>query len=245
MTGKTLWQQIKDVVECDQKITALATDIQTITQTIAQEEISLTNYQKNLDKSKKALFDAQKNANLAELSAKEIKESEERKLKLLDNAREQKEYMALKREIETLSQRRIALDESLIKQWYDVERLKDEVHTLDTNKDEQVARISHDIAVKKENVQNLTTKRETMQQERERALALLPAEWISKYQRMQESVPDPIVPVVDGNCSSCFYTILHHDLSKLKAAQVLICRSCYRFLYYDVAQEKQSHEASY
>lgn len=245
MTGKSLWQQIKDVVACDQKIAALATDIASITAMINQEETALINFQKNLDAQKRVLIDAQKNVHATELSARELKDNEERKRKLLDNAREQKEYMALKREIETISHKRLELDDTLMKQWYDVEQLKETVTSIEANKDEHLARLSHDIQVKKENVTHLTHKRDQTSTERVQALALLPLEWIAKYNRMYESVSDPIVPVVNGNCSSCFYTVLHHDLSKLKSAQVIVCRSCYRLLYHDLAQEQHLSEASY
>ena len=245
MTGKSLWQQIKDVVDCDKKITGLVEDIKNITKTLDQDRVKLTNYQVNLDASNKALFMMQKNVQLQEFDSKELKSLEDRKRKQLDNAKGQKEYKGLEREIERVQDQRTQIEELVVKQWYEVDRLKAEVKNLSDNQKTYQAQLTKDIENKEASLKQLETKHLEFKQERSLTIVKLPAEWISKYERMKESVADPIVPVVNDNCSSCYYSILHQDLSKLRKAQVLICRSCYRFLYYDTVEEKQCHEASY
>ena len=82
MTGKSLWQQIKDVVACDQKITALESDIASISVTVEQEEVALLNFQKNLDQQKRTLIDAQKNVHNSELNARELKDRDRKSTRL-------------------------------------------------------------------------------------------------------------------------------------------------------------------
>jgi predicted nucleic acid-binding Zn-ribbon protein len=62
---------------------------------------------------------------------------------------------------------------------------------------------------------------------------------------MKGSVPDPIVPVISECCSACYYSVLHQDMVKLKRSGVLLCRSCYRFLYYDENEQKDLKKATF
>jgi predicted nucleic acid-binding Zn-ribbon protein len=81
-----------------------------------------------------------------------------------------------------------------------------------------------------------------LREERNTLLAQLPQEWRTKYDRMLESVPDPIVAVVSNVCGSCFYAIVGKDLNQLRAGELLPCRSCYRILFME--PEKSSDEKS-
>jgi predicted nucleic acid-binding Zn-ribbon protein len=62
---------------------------------------------------------------------------------------------------------------------------------------------------------------------------------------MKHNVPDPIVPVLNECCSACFYAVLYQDMVKLKKAELLPCRNCYRFLYYDEEEQQDTQQASY
>jgi predicted nucleic acid-binding Zn-ribbon protein len=73
----------------------------------------------------------------------------------------------------------------------------------------------------------------------------VPQEWLTKYQRMRAKVADPLVPVMNTSCSACFYSIPPQDLNRLKKNALLLCRSCYRLLYYDKEEEKDSESDSF
>lgn len=66
---------------------------------------------------------------------------------------------------------------------------------------------------------------------------LVVPEWIEKYRAMRARVADPVVPVVDNLCSSCFYTISDRDLQELRQHKLLQCKECYRFLYLEREME--------
>jgi predicted nucleic acid-binding Zn-ribbon protein len=68
----------------------------------------------------------------------------------------------------------------------------------------------------------------------------LPQEWQARYVSMQRLVPDPIVPVVSGLCSSCFYQIIARDVTLLKKQEILECKNCYRLLYQEPEETAKS-----
>jgi predicted nucleic acid-binding Zn-ribbon protein len=57
---------------------------------------------------------------------------------------------------------------------------------------------------------------------------------------MKNKVPDPIVPLKNGTCSSCFYPVLPQEILRIKRNALLHCMSCYRLLYYDATLQEQA-----
>ena len=50
---------------------------------------------------------------------------------------------------------------------------------------------------------------------------------------MRGKVSNPVVHVYKDSCSACFYLIASRDLQLLKQNELLPCKDCYRFLYFD------------
>jgi uncharacterized protein len=245
MTGKSLWQQLKEVADCDKKIAELIDEIARIKNGILKDN-QLNAQKENLVATKERSFiDTQKSLHTQELTLKELKISEDKKRAQLDTIKNQKEYKALEKEIADLARQRAKLDEEALKVLYAVDELKKELDDLRTSATESTMVRTHDQHIKEENLAQLMGKHEKAVTQRELTLQNVPAEWRTQYERMRATVTDPIVPVLNGSCGACFYTILHQDLSKLKKSQVVVCRSCYRFLYYEAEAAKDAGKAEY
>ena len=54
---------------------------------------------------------------------------------------------------------------------------------------------------------------------------------------MRERVSDPVVPILQGGCSACFYKTPEQDLILLKRNKLLQCKNCYRFLFFEKEAE--------
>ncbi|MFA5306907.1 MAG: hypothetical protein WC365_05660 [Candidatus Babeliales bacterium] len=245
MTGKSLWQQLKDVADCDKKIAELASEIARIHEGITKDLQFNTQQETLIHTKERAWMNAQKELNNKELALKELKTTEDKKRTQLDNVKNQKEYKALEGEIETLSRKRALLEEDALKDLYDVDALKKEFETLRSSTAEKATVVAHDQHIKQDNLNHLEIKQAEALKTREEALQHIPEEWRIQYERMRLTVQDPIVPVINDCCGSCFYSILHQDLSKLKKSQVVVCRSCYRFLYYEAAVAQDGGKAEY
>ena len=245
MTGKSLWQQLKDVADCDKKIAEFTSEIVRIREGIAKDLQFNTQQETLILTKERAWMDAQKDLYSKELSLKELKNTEDKKRRQLDTVKNQKEYKALEGEIAALSRKRALLEEEALKDLYAVDALKNELDTLRSNSAEKATVIAHDQNIKQDNLNHLETKHAEALKGREEALQCVPEEWRIQYERMRITVQDPIVPVINDCCSSCFYSILHQDLCKLKKSQVVVCRSCYRFLYWDKQAIQEEKKAEY
>ncbi len=245
MTIKSLWQQIKDLVDCDKKIIDLQKEIADVVFGLEKDKLSQTKHEATIQEKQRALFNLQKDLHQRELTSQELKDNEEKKRHQLDNVNEQKEYKALEKEISNISSERQKLDEQILKEWYTVDILKKDIEDLVKKQEELLVRTKIDIASKEENLTSLQAKLVEAQKARDIAMQHVPAEWRAQYERMKHKVPDPIVPVLNSTCSACFYTILHHDLINLRKSKLVVCRNCYRFLYYDPEEAKDATKANY
>lgn len=242
MADKSLWQQLKDLVDCDKQIASYTEEIDHLKDAIVKEQTQLGQQDTIIQAKQKAVFTLQKEANLKELQLKELKEIEARKRKHLDSANDQKTYKALEREVSHAAQQRSRLEEEVTRQLIELDDLKQAHTSLLENKDGIVAKIKHDIQIKEENLAHAQEKLSQTYQRRADAFAILKPEWQAQYERMKQRVPDPVIPVLNGSCSSCFYVILFHDLAMLKKGSVLVCRNCYRFLYHDEEATKTANQ---
>ena len=71
----------------------------------------------------------------------------------------------------------------------------------------------------------------------------IPEEWIEKYERMRNSVPDPVASIEDQVCKACFYTATNQEIELLKRKKLLQCKGCYRFLYINYTAESEDTNA--
>jgi predicted nucleic acid-binding Zn-ribbon protein len=244
MVEKALWQSLKALVDCDKSIVRIEEEIAQTQAELLKKNQQLVQLDTVLAQQKQAIPVEQKRVNLQELQAQELKAAEERKRTRLDDVKDHKEYKALEREISLLARQRTDQDDELVRRW-------DQLDKAQKNYDQGL--IDHQVQsdLYKEEITGLQTKNPQLAQElqqahidRASAAKAIPEEWLAKYERMKHNVPNPIVHVHDTACSACFYTILRQDLAKIKSGGVLVCRNCYRFLYFDQTLELQPQPAT-
>ncbi len=245
MTGKALWQSIKALVSCDQNIGKTEADITTIQKNIQTSQLQIEQLKKQLENNRLRLVQDQKNIDFYELQAQSLHDTEEQKRKQLDNIKSQKEYKALEKEIELVSTQRKDLDDLMLRTYHQVDLEKNKIAKEQEQFEQKIAQLTIDIENQKNNLSTLEEQLIKAKAERKEAAEAIPTEWIARYERMRHNVADPIVPVINGCCSACFYAALHQDMAKLKKSGLLLCRNCYRFLYYDEEEEQDTQKASY
>lgn len=233
MTGTTLWQNLKTLVECDKKVLATQQNIEHLNQQIGEAQKKVAVLETALETKKHQLVLEKKNVASNELHATHLKTIEEQKRTMLDNVKGSKDYKAAEKEISIASANRLEHEDILVRSWYTFEQLEKAIITEQQKNLEKNELLQREIISFREQITQLTQALSTLHIEREKAATLIPEEWLTRYNRMQSSVPDPIVPVSQSSCSGCYYAIPRQDLIKLKTAGVLLCRSCYRFLYFD------------
>ncbi|MFA6526798.1 MAG: hypothetical protein WCT20_00025 [Candidatus Babeliales bacterium] len=245
MVGRALWQNLKTLVDCDKKILATHQNIQHINEQIDLAGKQVIALETALENKKRQLIIEKKNVASNELHATHLKNTEEQKRKALDLVKGSKDYKAVEKEIAVACTQRMEHEEILVRSWYTLEQLEKAIITEQQKVIAQNEILQREIASFREQISTLTHTLTTLNADRENAATLIPEEWLVRYNRMQASVPDPIVPVDQSSCSGCYYAVPRQDLIKLKTAGVLLCRSCYRFLYFNFDEAQDARKAKF
>ena len=245
MSGKALWQSLKVLVSHDKLIVTAQNDILATQKALEADRQTITKYTALLEEKKRQLHAQQKYVDAVELQAKSLNVEEQHKREAVDALTNPKEFKALEKELNIVLQQRQDLDDLLIKAWHQLEQLKKQYDFDQVSYTAKIDQLQKDLTTKAAFITDLEKKIHDLTAQRNTLVAAIPSEWLARYERMKHSVEDPIVGVVQDCCSACYYSILHQDLIKLKHSGVLLCRNCYRFLYYDTEEQNSGQQASY
>lgn len=171
-----------------------------------------------------------------EVDAKELEmksfDVQEKELRAhLEQVKHTDEYQALRRETDALKKKQHDYEESLLQVWAVYENAQKEVAQKKMQLNERFEAISkqqQEQSIKKNDLEKeilaISAQRKSME-------SGIPELWIEQYMRKRMVVDDPVVPIVSGSCSSCFYNLSIQDDIFLKKNRFLQCKECYRLLY--------------
>jgi len=245
MTVKSLWQSLKTLVDCDKKIFQTEADVKQAQAIIEKNQKQISTLQALLETKKNTCAQERKNVGLFELQAAEFKIAEDEKRSRLGHVKDHKEFKAIEKELQTVSQQRMKHEDALIQGWHALEQATKSFEQETGATQQKIELLHQETIAQQDLIKNITENLEHLTKERTDSAAAIPEEWLTRYNRMQNVVPDPVVPVHGNCCSACFYTIIPQDMANLKKVGMLLCRSCYRFLYLDVEEEKDAKQATY
>jgi len=158
----------------------------------------------------------QKNIDALELQAKSLEQGEKNKRERLDYIKNQQEYKAIEHEMEHVRKERLNLENLITELWYQLEIAKNDYEKDKNQIAQKESQLVVDIQTKEALIKNAMQKLDELQIQRPLVSGKIPEEWLLKYERMKHSVADPIVSVINGNCSACYYSVLYQDLLRLK-----------------------------
>lgn len=236
--NETPFQKFIALVELDQKINTLYASIASATEHINHQNAVIAQHHSMLEKSKQKLHDLKKEVDAKELEMKSLDQQESEKKKRLESLTHYKDYNAIKAEIDQVKQLQHGLEEDLIAAWNNVDNAKKEFALMEQELQQKSKDIHVDITKNNENITQLKSEIESLQNARTPKEQSIPEEWLQKYSIMRAKVTNPVVPVNNDNCSACFYKISAQDLQLLKRCKLVQCKDCFRLLY--LAQAHQS-----
>lgn len=245
MVGKALWQNLKVLVDFDRQISNFDQEIDSDKKEIDDFKNQISKLEKAFEEKKASGIHLKKQIELLEFQVKGLDETENQKKLVLDNAKTQQECRSLEREIEFIVREKMKLENQITEQWYKLESLQDSINSDQSKVAEKSELLRRDIQIREASINDCLNKKDVLIEQRQSASVNIPVEWLAKYERMKYCVDDPIVRVVNDCCSSCFYAILRQDITRIKHAGILPCRNCYRFLYYDDAEQTDLQQAKF
>lgn len=214
----------QDLYKKEQEIIALETEIEVL-------EEYMNNLKDICTQQEHMVHDARKQVDQQELEMKVLDEKMKDIQVKFAAARNNKEYLALKKELDEVQQQQTMKEQAVIAAWNALENIqKTSVQKCDAAQKDQ-----EDYTKK---IENQWQKVEALEQTYAEKSALrkdleidIPQEWRDRYHRMRNSVADPIATVDGTSCKACYQEISHHDMAALNRNVLLQCKGCFRFLY--------------
>lgn len=225
------FQALIDLVDFDQKSVALLKNMEKIEKEINDSKNDKQDLESEIQKAKLDLKALQKKVDEGELEMEELDQMEKEKNARLDQSKNQKEYMSLQKEIETIHTQQHDLEEPLLASWNKLETAKQEFKVKESEYSKKEDEIKKSIEDKEKKLAEVKAELDQHHKHRDEKEKLVKPEWLEKYTVMRERVPNPVVPVENGNCSACFYNVTHQHMIELAKNKIVQCRGCYRFLY--------------
>jgi uncharacterized protein len=231
------FQKFIELIAFDQSSNVLEQDIKAADLLIKDKAKAIETYQASLQKYKQKQHEAKKSVDEKELDMATLNQQLKAKKERLETAADHKAYKALVQEIEHIQAKQHAFEEELIEAWNTLESSTKELEQHTQEIERSIAELTTAIQQEQERIDQLNHKLEQHQGLRIAKCEGVPEEWLEKYEMMRRQVSDPVVEVLNGSCSACFYAIPQQDLVRLRRKQLVQCKGCYRFLYL-----KEMHE---
>lgn len=231
MVGKKLWQQLKLLAECDEVIVEIQKNINILKEEQLEKLYAVEDLEEELAEKQAAGQVEKKNVALQELYAKELAERQEVLRKKSKEVTHQKELDALDREKFDLSRKQEAHDVVLMRAWQNRDNVFKQLEQQKVQLEQKAQLVKESATAYDATIQALEQRLQETMQQRSMFLQDLDDEWRKRYERVKNTVKDPIISLIQNSCGACFYLVASKDLVDLKQEHVIICRNCYRFIY--------------
>jgi predicted nucleic acid-binding Zn-ribbon protein len=220
-----------DLIRFDQETQALQQDLRTLEDDSAELKKKKKQLILVLADMKKATASLKKEVDANELLMKELDQLEAEKKKRLDTVSNQREYRSIQAELASVNRKQKECEERLIELWNKYEAAKKQYETHLQERGQKEQELDRIIEEKQAAIADCIGKIEQREKDRSAMEKGIPEEWLEKYAAMRIQVVNPVVPVVGGSCSACFYPVPRQDLLLLQTGKLRQCKSCYRLLY--------------
>lgn len=239
MSEKKIWQELKSLVAFDRALQTTEEQIAEHLSFVANNEELEDLLDKSINAFKKDAREKKKVVDSEELAAKELKEQEKHIKEALDKTTNNKEFKAITKELRAIGSNIIEQEDRLIDAWNKLEQAEKKFNEEFASYEEKLKKVQ--ASTKEHRDKSVALQQELVTKEKERTAltSQIPQEALVQYNRMKNQVPDPIVPVTQNTCSSCFYNILKQDIARLRRSEMVHCMNCYRFLYFDDESTEQ------
>src|SRR3990167_4271911 len=221
MEGLSPFQTFIALIKFDQEALATHKKVEKLKKIVRDQEIKKEELLHSLEKAKSTFNTFQK----------EVPEKEKEKKRYLDTISDQKEYSAIKREIDHLKRQQHNFEKELVDSWNKLENAKKEHENIEKDLDSKIAEIETTISNAKKDLEETNKQISQYNKDRTAKEKGVPAEWLQKYNIMHLQVTDPVVPLIGQSCSACFQDLTKQDFKDINRNKMMQCKGCFRLLY--------------
>lgn len=239
-------EQVKtfiELVEGDQRIIQLTKELEEGAGKKAQLSVELAAIDQEVEAADKVVHDIQKNVDSLELDIKTLHGKQVRTEEKLLTAGSPKELEALEHEKEDLDKKQRELDEQGLVALEELENAQKHAALLRADKPEKLAQKQKEIDELDKRLDHVKKLHDAYTKQRKELEPQVPEELIDRYDTMKVKVPNPVVPVIKGGCSGCFYGLSNPELVKVQQGMLVTCQSCYRTLYVTKVEQNEERQS--
>lgn len=241
--NETPFEQFIALVQVDQQINTLNASIASFENQNQENQRVIESHKKLLEQVKTKLHDVRKDVEAKELEMKILDQQEAEKKKRLEFVANHKEYQLIKAEVDLLKKGQHSLEDGLMHAWNQLELTKKEYDAAVKEFESQEKKIQDQIEEDNKKISDIKHQVDGLIKDRVEKEFVVPSEWLEKYAIMRAKVADPVVPVIDGSCSACFYKVSAQDMQFLKRRKLVQCKDCYRLLYLPEAHQSEEPQS--
>lgn len=237
---KNSFKRFIELITFDQSLYKTEKEKQQLNNQLEDLSEQLELIEKPLQEQKDQVRYLRKDVDVKELEMKELDQQEKKASKKLDGVSNDKEYQAIKEEINQLKKKQHDYEETLMEVWSTFEAAQKELEKQEKEFTEQKENLEQDVTMKQERLVVLQGILDTAAQERKSKEDNIPEEWLAKYGRMRNAVMNPVVLIENKSCSACFHSLSDQDLLSAADQALLQCKGCYRLLYQNDTPEVEA-----
>jgi hypothetical protein len=226
---------LRNVAALDARIFKLERERQGIPEQIRDEDRKLDGLRQQLAAKEAEYKDARVQADFKE---KDLQAAEQVVIKLrnqINQAKSNKEYQTLQHEILSKESDNSRLEDAVLQQMDQVQALENQREELKKQLAAAESEVKEQHAALDKRYDELSGQIDALQKKRSAAGRDVPAEIMSKYDRLiSRRGETAMVPVVNGACQGCFMQVRSETMAQLrKGGDLVFCNSCSRILYLD------------
>ena len=217
MFDQSLHALEKQIIQFEEEVVLLQDQMERIEEKASREKSSLHFLQKDVD--------------MQELGMKVLDVKAKEAQTRFSSATSNKEYIALKKEIEEIQKEQMAQEDALVAAWNHLEAAKKNSQLHDKEFETQKKTLQEQISAKQQKTEEIEALLKSHAGERIEKKQGVPEQWLERYSRMYNAVPNPVASLDDRSCGICFQMVTERDMADLESKKLLQCKGCYRFLY--------------
>lgn len=235
MIGKILWQKLKLLSECDEAIISTQKNIDVLQEEQCSRLYAVEDLEEEIFEKQQAEVEGKKNVALQELYARELSERQDVLREKAKTVSHKKELDALEREMSDIARKQEVHDVVLMRAWQNRDQIVKQIEAQKKELQLQAEEVKASAVEYEKQIAQLQEVMQAAKKRRDDLLQGLDPEWRKKYERINNTIKDPIVALTQNSCGACFYLMASKDLVELKNNHIIVCRNCYRFIYQEEA----------
>lgn len=241
---KSPFNRFIELIQFDQSLGVIEKELEAVSILLDTVQDQLADFERDYEKERDFVQSMRKEVDVQELEMRSLDEKEKISRERSALASTTKEYQSFKKECDQFKQLQHEHEEVLIRVWAAFEQAQKLFEAKSVAHKEKKTLLQQEIDAHEQKKQELLTKLSEHEEARKERLVEVPEEWLEKYNRMRNVVPNPVVSLIAGTCGGCSFMVPQQVLMALNQNKLVQCSGCFRLMYKNFDQTQNPAQPS-